>query len=418
MDTQNFNEAVAIVLGVLPTRAIDLARLTAIAQSMQTPTITVIGKYNHGKSRLLNELIGHDIFSVADRRETVELTEHVHQNIRWLDAPGLDADVMGQDDHLAQQALWCKSDIRLFVHSVKEGELDSAEHPLLQKLYEDSQRTQRKTLVTLTQVDQVPDQTVLSHIIQSITQQIPQLALLPVSATRHRQAIENNKQLLLQKSGINELRAALDNALSQVPKARLFEKELLFNEMSQQLQALYTERHNELLTLQETQKQQRISFDQDLNTVLDKVRDDLRPTIQVTGHDDALVPDSFENMFKMTAGKQERARIQVAYSRACIDLNSHLVRYGVVGLPSSQQTNVRSLDTVMVAVMGVSVKYREDLRKIFCEDSGRERLCREFAHYYELSAERETLVQKIIDVSAEEALICQAQDALRILEAA
>ena len=32
------------------------------------PIVTVIGKYNHGKSRLLNELIGQEAFAVADRR--------------------------------------------------------------------------------------------------------------------------------------------------------------------------------------------------------------------------------------------------------------------------------------------------------------------------------------------------------------
>ncbi len=416
METRNFDEAAAQILCALPERAIDLARLKALNQAMLTPTITVIGKYNHGKSRLLNELIGHDVFTVADRRETVALNEHQYEQVNWLDAPGLDADVGGQDDHLAQQALWCKSDIRLFVHSVKEGELDAAEHPLLQQLHQDLQRSQRQTLVVLTQIDQVPDQTVLTQVIESIKQQIPAFNLLPVSATRHRQGVEGNKQLLLQKSGFTELRQALDHALAQVPQARIHEKALLFTEIRQQLTQLQNTEQQSLEQLKQHQQNQREAFDRDLNKTLDKVRVDLQPTLAHREHDDALVPDSFENMFKMTAGKQERARIQVAYSHACLDLDSHLIRYGVTGLPIEQQTQVRSINTVMIAVMGVSVKSRHDLRKIFEEQSGRDRLCREFAHYFEASPDRQALVKNIEDTTAQVAMYAQALAALKNLE--
>ncbi|WP_404989833.1 GTPase [Caballeronia sp. LZ029] len=51
-----------------------MARLD-ILLGHEEPIVTVIGKYNHGKSRLLNELIGQEAFAVADRRETVKLSE-------------------------------------------------------------------------------------------------------------------------------------------------------------------------------------------------------------------------------------------------------------------------------------------------------------------------------------------------------
>lgn len=55
-----------------------MARLRALAKAARR-VVTVSGKYNHGKSRLLNEMIGHAAFVVADKRETVALAEHVHR---------------------------------------------------------------------------------------------------------------------------------------------------------------------------------------------------------------------------------------------------------------------------------------------------------------------------------------------------
>ena len=115
------------ILNLLPQHQITLQRLERLADKQALPVITVVGKYNHGKSRLLNELIGKDLFSVADIRETKELHFAKQQDLQWIDAPGLDADVDEIDDDYAEEALWVKSDIRLFVHAAKEGELDAAE---------------------------------------------------------------------------------------------------------------------------------------------------------------------------------------------------------------------------------------------------------------------------------------------------
>jgi GTP-binding protein EngB required for normal cell division len=39
-------------------RAARMTALRVLAQAKAAPTVTVVGKYNHGKSRLLNELMG------------------------------------------------------------------------------------------------------------------------------------------------------------------------------------------------------------------------------------------------------------------------------------------------------------------------------------------------------------------------
>lgn len=415
---KNFDLAARQVLAVLPARLHDLARLRSLAQQSGRPTVTVMGKYNHGKSRLLNELIGSDAFAVADRRETVALAEHVQQGVCWLDAPGLDADVEQADDGHAHQAAWVKADIRLFVHAAKEGELDAAERALLHRLHADQQRTHRQTLLVLTQVDQLADDAHLDQVAQAIRAQAPGLALHPVSSTRHRLGVEGAKRLLLEKSGIPALQAALHSAMARVPQARSHETALLLSEMRAELQRLQAAEATCRQQLQSLQQRQRQDFDQGLADVLVKVQADLQPVLEVKGIDQALVPDSFDNMFKLTAGKMERARIQIAYSRACIAINGHLVLHGVVGLPAAQQTSVRSLDTVMVAVMGVSVKYRDDLRRMFCEPAGRQRLQQAFAHYFELSEDRAALARQVAEAEAGLAAATQALAALRVLERA
>ncbi|EJO35739.1 MULTISPECIES: GTPase [Acinetobacter] len=418
MDIHTFDAAIHEILAVLPECNMPLARLRAIVQAGQLPTVTVIGKYNHGKSRLLNELIGDDIFSVADKRETVTLSEHLQHNIRWLDAPGLGADVATIDDQHAQDAMWNKADIRLMIHSVREGEFDPYELLLFQQFEQDATQTQRQSVLVLTQIDQIPDQTVLAHIIDSIQKQAPAATVLPVSATRHRQGIENSKTLLVQRSGIPELQQTLSRVIEKVPAVRQFEKNKIFTDLTAQLSQLQQTTQANIQQLSATLDHQRQAFEHDLNQVLDKVREDLQPILHVSGQDDSLEPDSFANMYKVTAGKRDRNRIQVAYSRACIEINSHLVRYGVVSLPDTHKSNVRSLDTVMVAVMGISVKLRKDLKLIFEDESGRQRLRREFAHYFEVSADRMHLKEQLQDSQQQLQQIQQAQHASATLELA
>lgn len=402
------------VLCALPGRAHDLARLGLLAAPGRAPVVSVIGKYNHGKSRLLNELMGRPAFSVADRRETLVPSAQLHAGVCWLDAPGLDADVDAADDDHALQAAWLKSDIRLFVHAAKEGELDAGERRLLAALRCDAQRSQRQTLLVLTQVDQLVDEAQQQKVMQAIALQTEAMPLHAVSSTRYRQGVEAGKRLLLERSGIPALQLALKRAVDGVPAARRHEAGLLFNEIQAELRALQAARQSALQVLCGEQAGQRLRFDADLMAVLDKVAESMVAVLAVPGADHSLTPDSLATQFKITPGKLERNRLQVAYSKACIEINAVLLKHGATELPLAQQTSVRSLDSVMVAVMGVYVKYRRDLSEIFCQAPGRERLLREFSRYYEASMDRVALVRSVTDAgqalrAADQALAAHAR---------
>lgn len=72
----------------------------------------------------------------------------------------------------------------------------------------------------------------------------------------------------------------------------------------------------------------------------------------------------------------------------------------------------------MVAVMGVSVKLRKDLKLIFDEELGRDRLRREFTHYFEVSADRMQLKNQLQNLEQRLQLIVQAQQVTETLEGA
>lgn len=408
-------QAIRDVTSVLPGRADDMTRLVTLTESGET-IVTVIGKYNHGKSRLLNELIGRDIFAVADRRETVRLADNVHDGVRWLDAPGLDADVGTEDDRHAFHAAWMKSDIRLFVHAAKEGELDARELALLDELHADGDRTQRATLFVLSQIDQLADDLELQKVSNTIAAQLPGIALHAVSAVRHRKGAAEGKKLMLEKSGMPSLRVLLDTALARVPQARVHETALLFGEIRAELDALVAAQKKSLDDLRELQNQQQLAFSAGLKSVIGKVSVDIEAMLAALGTDHAIIPDSAKDAYAITAGKLERAHIQIAYSRACIAIDSFLAGHGVIGLPVGQETVARALNSVMVAVMGVSVKFRKDLRRMFCEPAGRERMQRDFTHYYELSADRKALAARIADAGSAIVASGNALSALHSLE--
>ncbi len=178
---------------------------------------------------------------------------------------------------------------------------------------------------------------------------------------------------------------------------------------------LRADNENALGFLRQTQRQQRREFDIGLRAVIEKVSADIDAMLNALGADNAIVPDTAKDAYAITAGKLERAHIQIAYSRACIEMDGFLAGHGVIGLPSEQQTVANSLNSVMIAVMGVSVKFRKDLRKMFCEAAGRDRIQRDFSHYYELSTDRKMLSTRISDTESTIAAVEKAMAALTVL---
>ena len=146
---------ISLFAAVVPTSKPALQRLNHLLRTTdEPPRIAVLGKYNHGKSRLLNALVGTDHFKVADKRETVAISEYEHGGVIWIDTPGLDADPTAIDDRQAWKAAFEIADFLLLVHRVDEGDLDRYEINAFMDLAKQDRNYRQKIALVFTQIDQ------------------------------------------------------------------------------------------------------------------------------------------------------------------------------------------------------------------------------------------------------------------------
>lgn len=156
-----------------PTMHSNVQRFFALLERSEAFQVVAVGKYNHGKSTLLNALSGRNAFSVADRRETRQVQTTESHGVVWIDTPGLDADVQGEDDRLAIEAATAQADLLLLVHNVRSGELDAHECAFAKKLLRDAALRDNVALV-VTQKDQLTDEA-CAEVLRRIEAQLPEM---------------------------------------------------------------------------------------------------------------------------------------------------------------------------------------------------------------------------------------------------
>lgn len=203
-----------------------LKRLKFLQEQANDIRVAVFGKFNHGKSTLLNAIIGKDIFAVADKRETTEVSEYKYNDIIWVDTPGLDADVYGEDDKKAREGAFKIADFLFLVHSVKTGELDKYEMQLYRDLMEQDKNYNKKMFLVLTQIDQLVKED-FQRVFKRIKEQFPELNIFSVSATRYMRGVRENKNIFIENSGMNELIKLISALDKNIESLRMQEKKRL-----------------------------------------------------------------------------------------------------------------------------------------------------------------------------------------------
>lgn len=215
----------------------NLARLKELMTSDERLRVAVFGKYNHGKSTLLNALVGQEVFKAADKRETLEVSEFESDGVIWIDTPGLDADVFGEDDRKAKEAAFSKADLLCLVHNVKAGELDSSEMSVYRTLMTQCRNYQGKIIVVLTQIDQL-DAESLQQVQAVISQQLPDVTMLSVSSVRYSKGVTECKSTLVERSNFDSLRGYIKSLSSELDQQRKKEAKDLIRKTRAELMEL------------------------------------------------------------------------------------------------------------------------------------------------------------------------------------
>lgn len=217
--TKKISTKLALIEEASPSSAPNIARLKELMNSDERMRVAVFGKYNHGKSTLLNALIGQEVFKAADRRETLEVSEFESDGVIWIDTPGLDADVHGEDDRKAKEAAFSKADLLCLVHNVKAGELDHSEMGVYSTLMKQCRNYKAKIIVVLTQIDQLDPES-LKQVQAVISQQLPDVTMLSVSSVRYSKGVSEGKSKLVEHSNFDALKEYIQALVAEVDQQR------------------------------------------------------------------------------------------------------------------------------------------------------------------------------------------------------
>lgn len=188
--------------------------------------IAVAGRMNHGKSSLLNSLIGDNIFKVQDIRETTTNSRYeLFENVLLVDTPGLDANI--NDDTIANVA-YESSNIILFVHNYNVGDFHKGELEALKRIadFHNSEAFSDRFILVLTGKDAVTDQNdrelIKLKLLKDIKQfcELQNFPIFEVSNTTFLKGKLENKEKLITYSGIPTLLEYITSKIEELKPLR------------------------------------------------------------------------------------------------------------------------------------------------------------------------------------------------------
>lgn len=200
--------------------------LSQIIDDKRYVKIAVAGRMNHGKSSLLNSLIGDNIFKVQDIRETtVNSRYELFEDVLLVDTPGLDANI--NDDAIANVA-YESSNIILFVHNYNVGDFHKGELEALKRIadFHNSEAFSDRFILVLTGKDAVTDQNDRELIKLKLLKDIKQFCGLQnfptfeVSNTTFMKGKSENKEKLIVYSGIPTLLEYITSKIENLKSLR------------------------------------------------------------------------------------------------------------------------------------------------------------------------------------------------------
>ena len=179
------------------------------------------GSMNHGKSSLFNSLLDKSVFAENDIRETLVMSEDVPwlEDVFLVDTPGLNAE--DTDDAEAYKA-YKRANMVIFVHTVKAGELKERELNainLIKNVLGEKYFWEHFCLA-LTFLD-AESESGVNVILDKCLVDISNFCggkdfpVFLISNSRYKKGSAENKTVLIEKSGILQLRTYLKHHISK-----------------------------------------------------------------------------------------------------------------------------------------------------------------------------------------------------------
>lgn len=200
--------------------------LSQIIDDKRYVIIAVAGRMNHGKSSLLNSLIGDNIFKVQDIRETTANSRYeLFEDVLLVDTPGLDANI--NDDAIANVA-YESSNIILFVHNYNVGDFHKGELEALKRIadFHNSEAFSDRFILVLTGKDAITDQNDRELIKLKLLKDIKRFCglqnfpIFEVSNTTFMKGKSENKEKLITYSGISTLLEYITSKIEELKPLR------------------------------------------------------------------------------------------------------------------------------------------------------------------------------------------------------
>ena len=217
-----------------------------IKPAIEPVRIAAVGLLKAGKSSFLSAITQQpERFKSGVIRTTIQNQVHSDDFFTWIDTPGIDDT---EQETASAFAGLKNADLVLFVHNLKQGELDLSEMQFIQQcVAQDSHFLQRLRFV-LTHVDDVGDPAA-AEIQRAIEKQCldklkHKAQLFIVSSPRYLKGIAEQKQLLIQRSNIPALQAVLVS----------FYRTQKISDMQQRTQRLRSKLELELKLIENQQK--------------------------------------------------------------------------------------------------------------------------------------------------------------------
>lgn len=224
------------------------------------------GMVSSGKSSLYNVLTEHveeERFPTGAARTTTLADCYHYHNMLYIDTPGID--VRESDDDIAFGSIM-ESDLILIIHNIKTGPLTQVEYDWIRRLAEaipDEEARKKRLLFVCTWKDMREKEEGYHEIYEEACRMAreavgAEIRCCDVSVLKYQNGIKKGKPKLCDISGINELRAVIDQMTKEYAKVKTKYAEDQFRKAAEEVKkVLWTKRTEKQNAL--TRKKDRIT---------------------------------------------------------------------------------------------------------------------------------------------------------------